>query len=164
VSDPIGVRPFADADRTTVLELADRLTIGVAAWRDDAAVAAAVRGWIETSTVSNPDRAAFVAVIGQEVVGFVSIASTAHFAGERDAYVGELIVDGAFEGRGVGRRLIETAEQWARDAGFRCITLHTGAANTRARRFYARLGYADEDVKLTKVLDTDRAPGHPPAT
>jgi hypothetical protein len=78
MSDPIEVRPFADADRTTVITLADRLTIGVAAWRDDAAVAAAVRGWINTSTASNPDRAAFVAVVERQVVGFVSIARTAH--------------------------------------------------------------------------------------
>lgn len=28
----------------------------------------------------------------------------------------------------------------------------TGAANTRALDFYHRLGYVDEDVKLTKVL------------
>jgi ribosomal protein S18 acetylase RimI-like enzyme len=153
VENTIEVRPFINADRDAVLNLVHRLTIGVAPWRDDLAVAAAVRGWIEKSIAPEGDGATFVAVAGHAVVGFVSVASSEHFTGECDAYIGELAVDAAFEGRGAGRRLIAAAEQWARQAGFRCITLDTGAANSRARRFYGRLGYGEEDVKLTKVLD-----------
>jgi GNAT superfamily N-acetyltransferase len=147
------VRPFASADRSAVLDLAPRLTIGVAPWRDEAVVTVAVRGWIEKSTEFNGGRAAYVCVADDRVVGFVSVAGTEHFTGERDAYVGELVVDAAFEGFGVGRLLIAAAEQWARGANYRCITLHTGAANDRARRFYAQQGYTEEDIKLTKLLD-----------
>jgi GNAT superfamily N-acetyltransferase len=161
VERTIEVRPFVSADRGAVLKLVPRLTIGVAPWRDHLAVAAAVRGWIEKATEPDRGGAAFVAVAEHGVVGFVSVASTEHFAGERDAYIGELIVDEAFEGRGAGRRLIAAAEQWAREAGHRCITLHTGAANSRARRFYAQLGYSEEDVKVTKVLDAAPDTGTP---
>lgn len=150
---PFEVRPFTSDDRDAVLKLAPRLTIGVASWRDPAAVAVTVRAWLERSTDPEGSGAAFVSVVGHRVVGFVSVASTDHFTGERDAYIGELVVDDEFEGRGVGRHLAAAAEDWARTTGYRCITLHTGAANGRARRFYARLGYNEEDVKLTKVLD-----------
>lgn len=159
VERAIDVRPFVSADRSAVLNLVPRLTIGVAPWRDHVAVAAAVRGWIDKSTEPNGGGAAFVAVAERGVVGFVSVASIEHFAGERDAYIGELIVDEAFEGRGAGRRLIAAAEQWAREAGYRCITLDTGAANSRAREFYSRLGYCEEDVKLTRILDELPDPG-----
>jgi ribosomal protein S18 acetylase RimI-like enzyme len=47
------------------------------------------------------------------------------------------------------------AEEWARRQRLTCVTLHTGAANTRARAFYAALGYEEEDVRLTKRLDFD---------
>lgn len=159
----VEVRPVVKADRDAVLNLAPRLATGVAAWRDQVAVAAAVRGWIETSIEPGAEGAAFVAVIEHRTVGFVSVASTDHFAGERDAYIGELVVDEAFEGGGVGSGLIVAAEQWARQVGYRCITLHTGAANRRARQFYVQLGYNEEDIKLTKVLDSAARPEKAPA-
>ena len=153
----VEVRPAVSRDHDAVLNLASRLAIGVATWRDALAVAAAVRDWLETSMKPGDGRAAFVAVSDEHVVGFVSVVSTEHFAGERDAYIGELMVDEAVEGRGVGHRLVDAAARWAHQAGHRCITLHTGAANGRARRFYARLGYGEEDIKLTKVLNADVA-------
>ena len=45
------------------------------------------------------------------------------------------------------------AEEWARRQGLACVSLDTGAANTRARAFYAALGYEEEDVRLTKRLE-----------
>jgi GNAT superfamily N-acetyltransferase len=45
------------------------------------------------------------------------------------------------------------AEEWARRQGLACLSLDTGAANARARAFYAALGYEEEDVKLTKRLE-----------
>ena len=32
------------------------------------------------------------------------------------------------------------------------VVLETGAANDRARAFCARLGYAEEEIRLTKML------------
>ncbi len=147
----IAIRPVESSDTDAVLALAHRLEIGVAAWRDPAAVAAAVQGWLDGSLIDGTTTA-LVAEVDGELVGFVSVSSTEHFTGERDAYVGELVVAEGAERRGVGRALMEQAEACALDAGFRCITLTTGAANAPARSFYASLGYAEEDVKLTKVL------------
>jgi ribosomal protein S18 acetylase RimI-like enzyme len=47
---------------------------------------------------------------------------------------------------------MEAAEGWARAAGLGLVALDTGAANARARRFYERLGYREESVKLVKEL------------
>lgn len=93
-----------------------------------------------------------MAEIGGRVVGFVSVGTEMHFAGEADAYIGELLVDASDEGAGVGAILVAAAESVARKRGHRCLTLSTGAANHRAIGFYSGLGYEAEDVKLTKVL------------
>jgi GNAT superfamily N-acetyltransferase len=53
----------------------------------------------------------------------------------------------------VGRRLLSTAEDWARRQGLRHLTLETAAGNTTARRFYAAVGYREEAVRFTRVLD-----------
>lgn len=148
----IDVRQFRAADGEHVRRLAERLTEGVASWRDDRAVARAVQGWIDASSSTDFEGAAFVATDDGDVVGFLSLSTTKHFGGELDAYIGELVVDPAAEGRGVGGELVAAAERRARADGHRCITLTTGAANARALGFYRRLGYRDEAVELTKVL------------
>ena len=88
-----------------------------------------------------------------ERLGFASVTHDTHFTGERQAYIGELATSESAEGQGVGKTLLQACEQWARDQGYRIITLTTGAANSRALGFYHHLGYRDEDVKLIKILE-----------
>jgi GNAT superfamily N-acetyltransferase len=71
----------------------------------------------------------YVCVADDHVVGFVSVSTTSQFAGERDAYIGELVVADGFEDRGIGRQLVAAVEGWAIETDYRCTTLHTGAAN-----------------------------------
>jgi ribosomal protein S18 acetylase RimI-like enzyme len=150
--DRVVIRPFVPSDRDAVLALAPRLTIGVARWRDPAAVATAVRGWLEASTEPSQRGLALVAVVEGRITGFISAEASRHFAGEADAYIGELVVDERAEGQGIATRLVHAAERWAVANGHRCITLNTGAANERARHLYRHLGFEEEDVKLTRVL------------
>jgi GNAT superfamily N-acetyltransferase len=150
------VRLYERSDRAGVLALVERLREGVAPWRDAAAVQAAMDGWVREAVDSKGQgsgpRAVFVAEEDGEIVGFATTATRRHFAGDIDAYVGELAVARRVERRGVGRRLMLAVEEWARRQGLLCVTLDTGAANARARAFYAALGYEEEDVRLTKRL------------
>jgi ribosomal protein S18 acetylase RimI-like enzyme len=149
------VRPYRTADRPAAIALATRLEIGVAPWRDPAAVRAAVTQWVGTSLdmAGAHDRAVLVAVTDGTLVGFVTVSQRRHFTGELDAYVGELVVAEEAQRRGVGRALMRAAETWARERGYRRMTLETGAANQTGRAFYAALGYAEEDVRLTRPLN-----------
>jgi GNAT superfamily N-acetyltransferase len=151
---PQQVRPYRPDDREAVLRLADRLAIGVAPWRDAGAILTAVRGWVRGAIEATAGPGAVLVAEDARgvVVGFVSVEPGRHWSGQEQAYVGELIVAEAAEGRGVGRALMEAAEEWARGRGYGMLVLETGAANARARAFYARLGYAEEDVRLTKIL------------
>ena len=52
----------------------------------------------------------------------------------------------------VDEAAVDTAEAWARDRGLAHLTLHTGAYNASARAFYAALGFAEEEVRLTRPV------------
>jgi ribosomal protein S18 acetylase RimI-like enzyme len=148
------VRAYRSEDRPAALALAARLDIGVAPWRDPAAVRAAVTSWVHGSLdlAATGERTVLVAVRDDVLVGFVTLGHRAHFTGEVDGYVSELAVAAGEERRGVGRELMRAAERWAQEQGYRRLTLETGAANHSARAFYAALGYTEEDVRLTRTL------------
>jgi len=158
----VSIRPATSADGAAVLDLAPRLTEGVAPWRDRARALAAARSWL---TGSLTDAAAGTGIVlvatvppAADVVGVLSIRPTRHFTGEQDGYIGELAVAEHAARQGIGRALIDAAESWARDAGLTNLTLHTGTYNTSARAFYAALGFAEEEVRLTRPVSADRTP------
>lgn len=148
------VRRCQETDRQAVLALAPRLTEGVAPWRPPEQVLAAVTGWVEEAVqrVTEPDRLMLVAEVDGAVAGFVSAEQRPHWSGEQEMYVGELVVSAEHEGHGVGRALVDAVADHAQRLGLRVVTLETGAGNAAARAFYGRLGFVEEDVKLTKLL------------
>lgn len=73
-----------------------------------------------------------------------------YFTGELHGYIEEVAV--ASDGRGVGSRLMDFAESWARERGYRYVSLSVRPANERAKAMYARRGYGiDVEVRL-KIL------------
>jgi GNAT superfamily N-acetyltransferase len=52
----------------------------------------------------------------------------------------------------VGGMLLGAAEEWARQRGLTRITVETGARNERALWLYRSHDFADEDIRLTRVL------------
>jgi GNAT superfamily N-acetyltransferase len=84
-------------------------------------------------------------------------ASTDPVTLEPCAYVTVLALTEAAEGRGVAARLMQAAEDWARAQGFRLICLDVFANNRRARTFYARQGYQEDSLRLTKPLSDRKA-------
>jgi RimJ/RimL family protein N-acetyltransferase len=150
------VRPPTPGDADHILLLADRLQEGVAPWRDQDAVRDAVRGWVRDAIgrIGDPDSALLVAEDDAgTLIGFVGVSERDHFTGETDTSIGELVVAPAAERQGAGRALVDAAMAWGRDPGRRRVVVDTGAANTAARRFYAALGFADEDVTLGRAID-----------
>jgi GNAT superfamily N-acetyltransferase len=150
----IMVRPAGDDDRAGILELAPRLAEGVAPWRDQAQALAAGRRWLEGSLEEAKAGTGAVLVVADEdgIAGVISVKPSTHFTGERDGYIGELAAAQRAARRGIGRALVAAADGWARDHGLRNLTLHTGAFNAGARAFYADLGFAEEEVRLTRAV------------
>lgn len=88
-----------------------------------------------------------------EPLGYVHAeASTDSVTLEQCGYVTVLALTQEAEGQGIAGRLMRGVEDWARDRGFRLIGLDVFANNKRARAFYARLGYEEDSLRLTKPL------------
>ncbi|TMC57525.1 MAG: GNAT family N-acetyltransferase [Chloroflexota bacterium] len=148
------VRQYVPADREFVLSLAPRLAIGIPPWRDPQKMIATVQGWITESIKQHGNKTMVIVAEDEhgERLGFATVSHDTHFTGEGQAYIGELVISEETEGRGVGKALAQACEQWAREQGYRILSLATGAANERALGFYRHMGYLDEDVKLVKLL------------
>ncbi len=159
---PVRVRPFDPTDRDALLALAPRLLIGMAPWREPDKMLVFMRDAIATALdaaidANRADTAVFVAVDDRSgQLGFVTIARNVDFTGDVQAYIGELAVAAHAEGAGVGQALMCAAEGWARAQGYRLIVLDTGAVNARTRDFYERRGYAEESVRLVKMLKIEQ--------
>jgi GNAT superfamily N-acetyltransferase len=86
-------------------------------------------------------------------LGFIHLhTGDDYYYKEAHGHIADLIVAAEGEGRGVGRVLMERAEEWARAQGFRWLTLNVFAQNLRARELYQRLGYGEDIMKYVKEL------------
>lgn len=71
----------------------------------------------------------------------------------RRAHIDSLGVAEPFRRRGVGRALMDAAEQWAEDAGAEVIFLETARANPSSMAFYERtMGYLQQEVIFRKLI------------
>src|ERR1043166_732869 len=130
----VHVRPYVSNDRAFVLSLAPRLAIGMQPWRDLTLWLKAVEGWLtESMEQHNQKTMVLIAEDEQgELLGFATASHSTHFTGQPQAYIGELVTKEEAEGQGVGTALVKACEQWAREQGYKIITLTTGAGNVRA--------------------------------
>ena len=152
----VRIRPASDADREFVISLMPRLVeFGPPRWRDAEQMIA-----FDTNVITDrllnptPDTAVFIAEDADgTALGLIHLhAATEHYEREEHGHVEELIVAPGGEGRGVGRALMEKAEEWARERGYRWLTLNVFAQNLRAREVYKRLGYGEDMLKYVKEL------------
>ena len=116
-------------------------------------------------------RTCLVAVLGEQVVGYVSLSSPTPLASNAHvAMIDGLAVAPKARGRGVGAALLEAAFEHAGREGLRRIRLRVLATNVPARRLYERLGFVVEgvlegefhlagedvdDVLMARVLDRE---------
>jgi len=152
---PTRVRPATAEDRDFMFDQAPRLAAAAKLpWHVEGDLLRFQHRYMKASfALPESQAASFVAESQAGLLGFVHVeASTDSVTREPCAYIAVLAVAESAQGHSVGSRLMEAVETWARQRGFRLIELDVFANNQRARSFYARHGYQEDSLRLTKPL------------
>ena len=67
------------------------------------------------------------------------------------AEIGALAVDGKWRSQGIGRALLQAAEEWAKQRGCCTLQVRTNIVRQRAHEFYFRNGFRQVKTSLTLV-------------
>ena len=84
-------------------------------------------------------------------IAWVHVALLATLEASHLAIINGLVVDEDRRSGGIGTRLVEAAEQWARESGATAILVRSRSTRERAHRFYERIGYVE--VKRSHVFE-----------
>ena len=100
------------------------------------------------------EHAVFVAVqVSGEIAGWLGVFVYRSVEADARAEISGLVVDEKVRSRGIGRRLLDRAESWAREAGCRSIGLRSNVIRDQAHEFYLRYGY--RHIKTQKSFRKD---------
>ena len=100
--------------------------------------------------MASPDRATYVASIDSAVVGWIDVFEVLHLQSGASAEIGGLVVSSQYRSAGIGARLVQHAEQWARERGLVRVIVRSRSTREAAHRFYLREGY--EQTKTSAVF------------
>ncbi len=110
-----------------------------------------------TATIWNDDigaNATFLAVreCGARI-GYVNVREGGdEIANDKCGYIALLAVQPEAEGQGVAQLLINEAEHWAKRQGYSRVALDVFASNGRGLRFYEKIGFRAETIRVIKRL------------
>ena len=136
------VRPLRDGDVSAVVLLREEVAsegrwIGEADPSEREATAARL-----TARVTDPRAGAFVAVVGDRIIGFLSVTDV-HGCADLGMFVGR-----DHRSQGVGRMLLTAATTWAREAGCHKVVLEVWPHNVAAIGLYESAGFMAEGRRL----------------
>ncbi len=95
-----------------------------------------------------PGSATFVVEDGGEVVGFASVGASRDEDAEQEAELYAIYLHPSRWGTGIGRALLQRAEESMRSSGFRRALLWVLEGNERAERFYRAAGWEQDGRKV----------------
>lgn len=90
----------------------------------------------------------FVADANGVTAGFIHIEKYDVLYCESGTNILGLAVSTAYQHKGIGRKLLEKAEDWAASNGAEFVRLNSGADRCDAHSFYRRLGFDNEKTQL----------------
>jgi GNAT superfamily N-acetyltransferase len=106
--------------------------------------------------LARSDQQFWVAELDGRAVGWLHAAIAEHVDAEPFVVISGLVVDQRQRRKGIGRLLMEHAEEWARKRGYSIVRLSSTSLRTAAHRFYEQLGYRNikTQYSFAKGLDT----------
>jgi GNAT superfamily N-acetyltransferase len=89
-----------------------------------------------------------------KILGYIHLVECVYLGLEPFAEVQSILVDDSVRRQGIGRKLMEQGEQWARARGLKTVSLSSRIKLTKAHQFYQKLGYENykQSYFFKKVL------------
>jgi predicted N-acetyltransferase YhbS len=150
-NNELTVRTIAPTDAAAACRLCEQLGYQ----RDEHAILE----WIERLAAIREFQAAFVACMGDEVVGWIEVSIEHRLQYPPFALIGGLVVKDGIRGQGIGRQLCARAEAWAWQRPVDTVRVTSRSTRLGAHRFYLRDGY--RQVKTSLVFELSRPKKHP---
>ncbi|MBV9677729.1 MAG: GNAT family N-acetyltransferase [Acidobacteriaceae bacterium] len=88
------------------------------------------------------DHAVYVACLQGSVVGWIDIGAVYHLQSPPYGEIGGLIVSAHYQGRGIGRRLMQAAEQWIESRKLTKVLVRSHIKREAAHAFYLRQNFS----------------------
>lgn len=108
----------------------------------------------------DPDRPIFVAVRGEQVLGYCFCQRRVYrgdpvMTDRQELYIDDLCVDARARGRGIATALFALVREYARREGCGFLTLNVWNGNDGAMAFYRKVGMAPRSVNMDMALEED---------
>ncbi|TAM94429.1 MAG: GNAT family N-acetyltransferase [Rhodanobacteraceae bacterium] len=152
----ITIRPATPDDTAFILSLAPRfVAFDLPKGRHKRQTLAAIHADIEHALREAPaDTHFFVAedADGQRT-GFLHLqVQRDFFSGAHTCHIADLAVAEHHDGHGIGRTLLDCAQEWGKVHHCKLLTLSVFPGNARARALYERAGFETDLLRLTKPI------------
>ena len=105
------------------------------------------------AVLGNADHDGFVAVAGEEVIGWIGVKHAFQIETPAFCEIHGLVVSDKYRNRGIGKMLIEKARQWGREKGNAKLRLRCNVKRIETHLFYQHLGF--KETKQQKVYEID---------
>ena len=115
---------------------------------------AEVTRWVRLFAAEVERQTAFVACLGEEVIGWIEVSIERRLQSPPFALIGGLVVKEGERGHGIGRKLCEAAESWSWERGVSAVRVTSRNTRLDAHRFYEGSGY--QPVKVSQVFEKKR--------
>ena len=112
------------------------------------------RQWIEWMQTRRDRQIAFVACLGEQVIGWIEVFIEYRLQSPPFALIGGLVVKEGYRNQQVGLRLCEQAEKWTWEQGLTVLRVTSRSSRTGAHRFYLKNGYTA--TKVSQVFEKKR--------
>jgi GNAT superfamily N-acetyltransferase len=109
------------------------------------------------------DSAVFVMEDEGRLLGWIQVVGVHHLESAGKAEIAGLVVAEDSRGRGIGARLLDTAERWAGATGYGSVRVRCNVIREETHRFYKSNGYSEtkrQAVFDKRLCDTPSAHGH----
>jgi ribosomal protein S18 acetylase RimI-like enzyme len=155
MNNKINIRTASENDYQFIYELSPRLAeVANLAWHSDEVIQTMQDGYI--NAVLNDTSVPFTLLIAEDnetPLGFIHVkAHKDEISEEMCAMVTLLAVSPTGQGKGIGKLLMQAAEQWTKQQGYRLLHLEVFANNDNAQGFYNNLGFKPEMMTMVKAL------------